>query len=56
MLVGPNQNGPSKKQVRPKKADIKAVPKSRRQVKPTVVKSKVKVKPIKITRPKIKKP
>ena len=47
------QTRPTKKQVRPTKTVIKMVPKSRRQVKPTVIKPKVKVKPIKIIRPKI---
>ncbi len=40
------------KQIEP----IKQVPKSRKQLKPTVVKPNIKVKPIKIIRPKIKKP
>lgn len=40
------------KQVEP----IKQVPKSRKQLKPAVVKPTVKVKPIKVIRPKIKKP
>ncbi|RZL48899.1 MAG: hypothetical protein EOP00_08135 [Pedobacter sp.] len=36
--------------------EIKQVPKSKRQVKPIAVKPNVKVKPIKIIKPKIKKP
>lgn len=36
--------------------EIKQVPKARRQVKPTIIKPSIKVKPIKIVRPKIKKP
>ena len=36
--------------------EIKQVPKARRQAKPTVIKPVIKVKPIKIVRPKIKKP
>jgi hypothetical protein len=50
------QDKPSKNEVSPKETAIKVVPKSRRQVKPTVVKAKVKVKPIKIIRPKMKRP
>ncbi|MFD0941352.1 hypothetical protein [Pedobacter boryungensis] len=36
--------------------EIKQVPQARRQPKPTIIKPIVKVKPIKIVRPKIKKP
>jgi len=50
------QDGPKGKQVKTQKTAIKVVPKSRRQVKPTVVKPKIKGKPVKIIRPKIKKP
>jgi len=50
------QDRPKVKQVNPNKKAIKVVPKSRRQVKPTVVKPKIKGKPVKIIRPKIKKP
>ncbi|MEJ5961582.1 hypothetical protein [Pedobacter immunditicola] len=50
------QDEPKVKQAKTKKTAIKVVPKSRRQVKPTVVKPKVKVKPVKIIRPKIKRP
>lgn len=50
----------SKKQEKPKKADIdvevKQVPKAKRQMKPVAVKPNIKIKPIKIIRPKIKKP
>jgi hypothetical protein len=50
----------SKKQENQKKADIevevKQVPKAKRQMKPVAVKANIKVKPIKIIRPKIKKP
>jgi len=49
-----------KKQDRKKKdnleVDIKQVPKAKRQVKPVALKPNIKVKPIKIMRPKIKKP
>lgn len=38
------------------KPDVKEVPKSRRQSPPKVVKPDVKVKPVKVSRPKIKKP
>ncbi|TKC06055.1 hypothetical protein [Pedobacter frigoris] len=38
------------------KPDIKEVPKSRKQPKPSVVKPNVKVKPVKIVKPKIRKP
>ena len=50
------QDRPKGKQVKTQKTAIKVVPKSRRQVKPTVVKPKIKGKPVKIIRPKIKKP
>lgn len=50
------QDRPKGKQVKTNKTAIKVVPKSRRQVKPTVVKPKIKAKPVKIIRPKIKKP
>jgi len=50
------QDRPKGKEVKTKKAAIKEVPKSRKQVKPTVVKPKTKGKPVKINRPKIKKP
>ncbi|TCC87336.1 hypothetical protein EZ428_21810 [Pedobacter frigiditerrae] len=39
-----------------KKPEIATVPKSRKQMRPTVVKPKVIVKPIKVIKPKIKKP
>ncbi len=38
------------------KPDIKEVPKSRKQPKPAVVKPNVKIKPVKIVKPKIRKP
>ena len=41
---------------KPAKPEIKQVPKSKRQVKPIAVKPNIKVKPIKIIKPKIKKP
>ncbi|HWV74156.1 MAG TPA: hypothetical protein VN040_20700 [Pseudosphingobacterium sp.] len=37
-------------------ADIKQVPKARKQVKPAKVQSRVRIKPIKIIRPRVKKP
>ncbi|PST82853.1 hypothetical protein C7T94_09450 [Pedobacter yulinensis] len=36
--------------------EIKQVPQSRKQPKPTVVKPKIKIKPIKVNKPKIRKP
>lgn len=39
-----------------KKPEITTVPKARKQIRPTVVKPKVIVKPIKVIKPKIKKP
>jgi hypothetical protein len=49
-----------KKQDKPNKAEIeveiKQVPKAKRQLKPAAIKPTIKVKPIKIIRPKIKKP
>lgn len=38
------------------KAKIKEIPKAKKQVKPIAVKPNIKVKPIKIVKPKIKKP
>ncbi|TCC97810.1 hypothetical protein [Pedobacter hiemivivus] len=40
----------------PDKADIREVPKARKQARPPVVKPNIKVKPIKVIRPKIKRP
>jgi len=52
---------PAEKQQQPeqpqvKEVQIKEVPKARRQLKPMAVKPNVKVKPIKIIKPKIKRP
>lgn len=41
---------------KPEKTPIKEVPKAKRQVKPVAVKPNVKIKPIKIIKPKIKRP
>jgi len=41
---------------KPDKLEIKEVPKAKRQVKPAAVKPNIKVKPIKIIKPKIKRP
>ena len=41
---------------KPDKPEIKEVPKAKRQVKPTAVKPNIKVKTIKIIKPKIKRP
>ncbi|WP_175636370.1 hypothetical protein [Pedobacter ghigonis] len=49
-------NKPDQKQQQPEPAKIKEVPKARRQLKPMAVKPNVKVKPIKIIKPKIKRP
>ncbi|TKC60198.1 hypothetical protein FBD94_14905 [Pedobacter hiemivivus] len=40
----------------PNKPDIREVPKARKQSRPPVVKPNIKVKPIKVIRPKIKRP
>lgn len=51
-----NKETPNPKQV-PQKSEIKEIPKARRQSRPpVVVKPHIKVKPIKVIRPKIKKP
>ncbi|MBO9674130.1 MAG: hypothetical protein J7577_11840 [Sphingobacteriaceae bacterium] len=53
--VKPN-NKVTPKQTKPEEPIIKEVPKAKRQVKPMMVKPNVKIKPIKIIKPRIKKP
>jgi hypothetical protein len=52
----PDNNDKPNDKSGPDKPDIREVPKARKQARPPVVKPNIKVKPIKVIRPKIKRP